>query len=202
MAVNDSAIVDPRVRRRQARRDQILEAAWEIAHRDGIGAVSLHEVARLVDLRQPSLYAYFSSKLDLYDAMFAEGFQALVDERRALRLPADPVSALAAGCRHFLEFCARDPARYQLLFQRPIPGFEPSSASMEVSRAALGFLEDWLAAAGLNDRRSSDLARALLLGLAGEQISNEPGGNRWINFADDIPALLNRVANDRRPRRR
>lgn len=201
MAVNAAENLDPRARRRQARREQILDAAWAIAHRDGIGAVSLHEVARLVELRQPSLYAYFSSKLDLYDAMFAQGFQALVDERRRLRLPTDPVAAFTAGCRHFLEFCTRDPARYQLLFQRPIPGFEPSATSMEVSHAALGYLEDWLAAAGLGDRHSSDLARAVLLGLAGEQISNEPGGKRWIAFAGDIPTVLLSAKNKRARKR-
>lgn len=33
--------------------------------------MTLHEVARRVGLRQPSLYVYVASKLDLYDAMFA-----------------------------------------------------------------------------------------------------------------------------------
>ena len=189
-AVNALETLDPRTRRRQIRRAQILEAAWQIARRDGIGAVSLHEVARQVDLRQPSLYAYFSSKRDLYDAMFAEGFQALIDERRELEIPADPHAALIAGSRHFLEFCAREPARYQLLFQRPIPGFEPSEESMKISTEALGYLEHWLTAAGLRSRRASDLSRALLLGLAGEQIANEPGGTRWISLVDDAVEVL------------
>ncbi len=33
----------------------------------------------MVDLRQPSLYAYFESKHALYDAMFAEGNRQLVE---------------------------------------------------------------------------------------------------------------------------
>lgn len=175
-----------RDRRREAKRGQILAAAWELARRDGPAAVSLHELAQRVDLRQPSLYAYFDAKHDLYDAMFASGFQALIDERASLELDADPQVALRQGARHFVEFCLADPARYQLLFQRSVPGFTPSAASLELSGHALAYLERWLAAAGVTDPAAVDLARALLAGLAGEQIANEPGGERWVRFVDDV----------------
>ncbi|MFN2562971.1 MAG: TetR/AcrR family transcriptional regulator [Jatrophihabitans sp.] len=46
--------------RRSQRRDQILSAAWEIAAEVGLGAVSLHEVARRVGVKQPPLYGYVS----------------------------------------------------------------------------------------------------------------------------------------------
>ena len=188
---------DRRARRHQARRGEIVTAAWDLAHRDGIAAVSLRELAALVDLRQPSLYAYFASKNDLYDAMFAQGFQALIDERRALRLDRDPVTALRQGARHFIEFCEADPARYQLLFQRSIPGFEPSPASLALSAEALGFLERWLTAAGLEDPTALDLSRALLTGLAGEQIANDPGGDRWTRLLDDVIDVFIEVARRR-----
>lgn len=178
--------VERRERRRQTKRNQILEAAWQLARRDGPAAISLHALADLVDLRQPSLYAYFPSKHALYDAMFAQGFEALVEERRQLELDPDPVTALRQGARHFIEFCVADPARYQLLFQRSIPGFEPSADSLDRSVDALGYLDRWLDDAGLGDPAATDLARALLIGLAGEQIANEPGGDRWTRLLDDV----------------
>ncbi len=195
---------DRRARRHQARRGEILAAAWELAHRDGVAAVSLRELAALVDLRQPSLYAYFASKNDLYDAMFAQGFQALIDERRALRLDPDPVTALRQGAHHFVEFCEADAARYQLLFQRSIPGFEPSPVSLALSVEALGFLQRWLADAGLDDPTALDLSRALLIGLAGEQIANDPGGDRWFRLLDDVIDVFLDVARRRAiaPKRR
>src|SRR5690348_18214440 len=64
--------------RRSQRLDQILAAAWDIASESGLGAVSLHEVARRVGVRQPSLYGYVSSKLDLYDAMFGQAYKQLL----------------------------------------------------------------------------------------------------------------------------
>jgi AcrR family transcriptional regulator len=178
--------VERRERRRSAKRAQILAAAWELARRDGPGAISLHELAAMVDMRQPSLYAYFDSKQGLYDAMFAEGFRELIEERRALVLDPDPVVALRQGARHFVDFCLADPARYQLLFQRSIPGFVPSPASLELTVEALGYLARWLEAVGLGDPVALDLIRPLLVGLAGEQIANDPGGDRWVRHLDDV----------------
>ena len=69
VAIADTKSVDPRLRRRDAKRAEILGAAWELAEKNGLGSISLRDLADLVDLRQPSLYVYFESKLDLYDAI-------------------------------------------------------------------------------------------------------------------------------------
>ena len=193
----EEGLPSPRERRRRARREQILSVAWELARRDGIAGISLRELADRVDLRQPSLYSYFPSKADLYDAMFAQGFQDLVNEREQLVPDPDPMTTLRQGCRHFIEFCTVDVARYQLLFQRSIPQFVPSEASMAISARALEFLERWLEAAGVGDPPSVDLTRALLLGLAGEQIANDPGGTRWTRFTDDLVDVVVEVARRR-----
>ena len=37
------------------------------------------------------------------------------------------------GVLDWLEFCAEDPVRHQLLIQRPIPGFAPSAESYRVA---------------------------------------------------------------------
>ena len=73
--------VDRRGRRREAKRATILAEAWTLAHRDGLAAISLRDLGERVDLRQPSLYAYFDSKLGLYDLMFADGNRQLLDMR-------------------------------------------------------------------------------------------------------------------------
>ena len=64
---------DRRRERHLARRSAIVAEAWALARRDGLAAISLRDLADQVGLRQPSLYAYFDSKLALYDAMFADG---------------------------------------------------------------------------------------------------------------------------------
>lgn len=123
------ATQDPRVARRRARLDGVLAAAWDIAHEDGLGAVSLHEVARRVGLRQPSLYAYVDSKAGLFDAMFAQAARALLDEVTTATYSPSPGEAVVELSRAILTFATVDPARQQLLFLRTLPGFEPSPTS-------------------------------------------------------------------------
>src|SRR5215468_7609131 len=123
---------DARTRRRRRRRadarDEILDTAWQIADSEGIGAVALSEVARRVGMRAPSLYNYFPSKHAIVDAMFRQG---AIEFRDTMSTPLDArgrresVRALAF---RFLDFALARPARFELLFHRPVPGFFPSEA--------------------------------------------------------------------------
>jgi AcrR family transcriptional regulator len=162
-----------------------VDAAWALARSDGLAAISLREIARAVGMQAPSLYGYFASKHEIYDAMFASGAQQFVDGEPWEQLNGEALHDVRCIVRYFVEFCVADLARYQLLFQRPIPGFEPSAASFAISEADLGRLADHLVAVGLTDPRALDLFTALGSGLASQQISNDPGGDRWIRLIDD-----------------
>ena len=115
----------------------IRDVAWGLVSADGLAGLSLRELGARVGLRAQSLYVYFPSKHAIYDAMFLEGNLELLDRRRSLELDADPVIALRQSARQFVDFCTEDLARYQLLFQRTIPGFEPSEESYAVAREVL-----------------------------------------------------------------
>ena len=90
----------------------------------------------------------------------------------------------APGGPLFVGFCVEDPARCQLLFLRTIPGFEPSATSYALAQRVLGQLEDALARAGFTDPGDVDLWTAVLSGLATQQASNDPGGDRWTRLVD------------------
>jgi AcrR family transcriptional regulator len=185
--------------RHEATREEILGASWRLARIQGLAGFTLRDLAAAVHMRHQSLYTYFPSKQAIYDAMFAQGFRALVDQRAALDVDRDPIRALRHGARAFLAFCVQDSVRYQLMFERVVPDFVPSAASMELSVAALSYLERWLGAAGLSHAADVDLCRALLTGLAGQQIANEPGGTRWTKLVDrGIDGLLETAAHPRR----
>jgi AcrR family transcriptional regulator len=180
---------DRRARRHEATKAEIVVAAWEVARHRGLAGLTLAEVAARVDMRVPSLYQYFASKNDLYDAMFAQGndeFLAFLEERRA-ELPTDARQRLRAGFRLYFEFCTSDPARYQLLFQRTVPGFEPSPASYAKAVEVMTLLREDLARAGLvHDQEDEDLLTALSSGLVDQQIANDPGGDRWARLIDVV----------------
>jgi AcrR family transcriptional regulator len=177
-------IRDRRSERRAATIAEILEAAWTLARTNGLAALTLRDVARAVGMQPPSLYSYFDAKAAIYDAMFADGYRQLLAERATLPTPTT-VEEFKDGCRRFFAFAVADPARYQLLFQRTIPGFEPSAESMELALDALAWAEEALAAIGVDDPRALDLYTALLTGLTDQQISNDPGGDRWGRLLDD-----------------
>lgn len=172
--------------RREERVASIVAAAWKLAHAHGVGGLSLHALAREVGMRQPSLYTYFDSKHALYDAMFADGNRQLLDRLDALELPRDDRVAAKVFVRAFVDFAVEDPTRAQLLFQRPIPGFEPSAGSYEHAQAVLGRAVQLFHAAGLESDSDVDCFVAMVAGLIDAQISNDPGGDRWTRHLDRL----------------
>lgn len=177
---------DRRADRHQATRREILEAAWDNARRRGVADLSLREVAEAVGMRGPSLYVYFDSKNAVYDAMFADGYAELLALLVALTAtPRSPRDDMIAGAGAFMDFCASDPARFQLLFERTVPGFEPSAASYAVSLEVQRLTRERLARAGVRTKTGLDLWTALTTGLASQQIANDPGGRRWRRLVED-----------------
>lgn len=199
---------DRRAERHAATRGEILDAAWEQVRANGLAALSLRDLARTVGMQPPSLYSYFESKHAIYDAMYAQGVQQFVDAQRALQpVPDDPLAALQSVVRFFVGFCAADFARYQLLFQRTIPGFEPSAESFRLSQENLAELAALLASYGVDDPAMLDLFTALGTGLADQQLSNDPGGDRWIRLIDEAVEMFydhvtKRAARSTKERRR
>jgi AcrR family transcriptional regulator len=168
---------------------EILDAAWEVARTDGLAAISLSDIAARVGMRPPSLYTYFDSKLAIYDAMFAQGAQQFADAEPWDEVTGDARNDVAIMLRAFVGFCAEDQARYQLMFQRTIPGFEPSPESFAISEASLGRVVEHLAACGIAGPEQIDMFTALGIGLASQQLSNDPGGDRWLRLVDDAAAM-------------
>ncbi len=179
----------------------IVATAWELARAHGVGGVSLHALAREVGIRQPSLYVYFDSKHALYDAMFADGNRQLLERLDALRLPRDGRAAVRAFMRAFVDFAVEDPARCALLFQRPIPGFEPSAESYAYAQSVLGRAIELLHAAGLETQADVDCLIAMVAGLIDAQISNDPGGDRWTRHLGRLTDMYLDEVERRRTRR-
>jgi len=188
--LNKSEGLDWRTARRDAARATILAAAWALVREDGLGALSLRELARRAGITTPTVYAYFESKNAIFDAMFGEAAERfLASAAEPIETP-DPREALLGGAHRFVGFCTSDVARYQLLFQHSIPGFAPSARSYAPAVGALELTRDRLARNGVHDPRHVDLWTALMTGLVDQQISNDPGGDRWTRLIDDAVQML------------
>jgi AcrR family transcriptional regulator len=173
-----------RDRRREATKAEILEAAWDLVREHGLAALALRDLAARVGMRAPSLYQYFDSKHAIYDAMFAQGWnqalEVVVDDPAIT----DARVAMQRGAHAFFDFATSDAARAQLLFQRTIPGFEPSPASYAPAVEVLTRTQTMLARLGITDPDATDLWTAVISGLTSQQLANDPGGTRWERLID------------------
>ena len=177
---------DRRAERRESTRVEILEAAWELARAKGLAGLSLRDVAASIGMRPPSLYWYFNSKHAIYDAMFAQGNRQLLARLHEQEWPKDSRAILRLCARVFVTFSTEDPERYQLLFQRTIPDFEPAPESYALAVQVFDQMRARLAAAGLGDPVHFDMWTALVGGLSAQQTTNDPGGDRWIRLIDEM----------------
>ena len=180
---------DRRAERHAATRAEILAAAWELVRVQGLGGLTLRDVATKVGMRPPSLYHYFDSKHAVYDAMFAEGNRTLLARIAAEEWPAEPRALLTKVARVFVQFGVEDPARAQLLFQRTLPDFEPSPESYALAVEVITQAKAHFAEVGLTDPAQFDLWTALVSGLASQQAANDPAGDRWLRLIDEAAEM-------------
>jgi AcrR family transcriptional regulator len=179
---------DRRAERREATRREILDAAWEIARRDGLSAVTLREVAGRIGMRSPSLYTHFDSKNAIYDAMFAQSWSELCEVFDAMvPFPAAHREAMLAVAETFFDFAAAELARYQLMNQRTIPGFRPSDEAYATSLAVYERMQAALHACGVRAQADLDLWTGVIGGFVDQQLANDPGGTRW---RSQLPRLV------------
>jgi AcrR family transcriptional regulator len=199
------ARTDRRAVRRQETKDQIVAAAWELVSDQGLAGLSMRDLGERVGMRAQSIYSYFASKHEIYDAMFHEGYLAFAADMADVHVVTGVATPTAADARatarelahRFFRFCTSDPVRYQLLFQRTIPDFEPSAASYAVALGVYEAMTIRLAGSGIVDPESVDLWTAMLTGLTDQQISNDPGGDRWERIIDRaVDMVLREIAPD------
>jgi len=131
-------------------------------------------------MRSPSLYSHFDSKNAIYDAMFAEAWGGVRDAFDAM--PPPPASrrrAMLGVAEMFFDFAVADPARYQLMNQRTIPGFHPSEEAYAASIAVYERMREMLRQWGVHAQADLDLWTAIVGGLVDQQLANDAGGTRW-----------------------
>jgi len=129
-----------RDRVRKETMEEILDIARDEMRQHGVAALTMSAIAEHMGIQPPSLYNYFDGKEEIYDELFRRGFlafRAWIEEHTASGGPLR--DQLRSHLIAYQRFALQNPELYQLMFQRPVPGFEPSEESMEIS---LGLLEE------------------------------------------------------------
>jgi AcrR family transcriptional regulator len=176
----------------------ILDTARQIMREQGVAALSMQELARRMNMRAPSLYHYFNSKMEIYDALFQLGFRlyaAHMEKAAAGNLSWQAYIALSF--ESYLSFAKQNPELYQLCFERPVPGFVPSDESLQISLQLLNQsyqradIYKGMMHSELSAQQTVDLLIAMMHGITAMHLANEPevpiGEGR---FASLIPAAM------------
>jgi AcrR family transcriptional regulator len=182
---NNEEKTDWREARRRSAHNAIIDAAWSLVREEGLAGLSLRDLARRAGISAPTVYAYFDSKNAIYDAMFGQAATEFAETMAKPFDSDDPREVLKATARRFSQFSTHSPAHYQLLFQRTIPGFEPSPESFAPAVRSLELARSRLALNGITEARHLDIWTALITGLVDQQVSNDPGGDRWTRLIDE-----------------
>lgn len=181
---------DRRHARHQATKREILDVAWNMVRADGLNALSLRALARVVDMEPQSLYTYFASKHSVYDHLFADGNRELLERFDQLQVSDDVRGTLRAVAQVFVTFAAEDQARYELLFLRTIPDFRPSPESYAIAVEVFSRGRSILAKVGVSTDVDFDLWTAVVSGLASQQLANDPGGERYLKLIDSAVVMF------------
>ena len=110
-----------RARRAAERRQQILDAALDIAEAEGWAAVTSRRLADAIGYTQPVLYAHFpDGKTEIMRTVALVGFAQLAAATRAAVDRKTGAQAVAAVANAYLDFAAAHPSLYDAMFQLPI----------------------------------------------------------------------------------
>jgi len=124
---------------RQEVRRALLDVAGALLEDEGPQALTMRRIAQAAGCSTTVLYTIFAGKAGVAEGLWLEGFERL---RQALAAVQDtePLTRLAGMGRAYRANALANPAYYAVMFQRPIPGFEPSADAHECSLEPLRLL--------------------------------------------------------------
>jgi AcrR family transcriptional regulator len=135
----DSAYGQAYAAGRQAVRRLVLDVASRLLEAEGPEALTMRRIAAEVGCSTSVLYTMFGGKSGVAEGLWREGFERL---RQAMeRVEADdPLGRLTALGHAYRSNALANRAYYAVMFQRPIPGFEPSAEAYADSLRPLHIL--------------------------------------------------------------
>lgn len=119
----------------------LLDAAHRLLESEGVEALTVRRVATEAGVAPMGIYHRFGGKDGLAEALFVDGNRLLTEAMQQVEV-GDALGELREGCRQYRRFALANPGLYSLIFERAMPGFEPSPAALETCMKTFGVLVD------------------------------------------------------------
>ena len=121
-------------------KEACLNEALAIVARDGIEHLSLREVARRLSISHQTPYRHFKSRDHLLAALVARAYRDFASVLDKAADDPDAEKALAQMGVAYLDYAAREPLAYRLMFGTPLPPASEHPEMMGEARHAFDLL--------------------------------------------------------------
>lgn len=111
---------------------EIAAAARVVLEAEGIGALSMRNIAAQLGMRAASLYEHFADKRSVENAVIAAGLYDQGDSIRAVIAEAPDAPRIPTIARAFREFALAHPELYRLIMSRDLDRDAPNVADAEL----------------------------------------------------------------------
>ena len=107
-------------------RERLVEATLQLLRDEVPTDLTVRRIATAAGTTTMAVYTCFGGRDGLLDAVYADGFEQLRARMAPAAAVADPVQSILALLEAYRTFALANPGLYGLLFERTLPGFDPS----------------------------------------------------------------------------
>jgi AcrR family transcriptional regulator len=141
-------VAERREREKKRRREEILSAAERVIFKNGVDKATMDEVAEEAELSKATLYLYFSSKEELYFAIFLKGQEILFNMiTKATEQIADTREKIAMYLSTVITFQKKYPDYFEAFFYfltKTVEISEESFYKKQHKESGKSFLNSWV----------------------------------------------------------
>ncbi|GII86371.1 TetR family transcriptional regulator [Sphaerisporangium siamense] len=122
-------------------RKRLIQVAGDLLLTHGPESLTVRRIASEAGCSTTVVYTMFGNKEGLAEALYLEGFERFRRRLAAVPRHPDPLEYLTSLGPAYREACLAEPGYYSVMFEKAIPGFEPSERARTLARAAVNVLD-------------------------------------------------------------
>ena len=111
--------------------EDLLQAAHDVLEREGPGAMTVRAIAAGAGISTMAVYSRFGCKAKILEALYRRGFERLRRELEKVPVSPSSVQDITALGFAYRRFALNNPGLYGFMFERPLPGFDPTLESRQ-----------------------------------------------------------------------
>lgn len=124
-------------------RERLVAAGLLVLDRHGAAELTVRRIAEVAGTSTMGVYTKFESRAGILEAIYRRGFQLLRGALAAVPEDPDPLRRILDLALAYRRFALANVALYAFMFERPVPGFDPSpDRRREALETTFGLLVD------------------------------------------------------------